>query len=1466
MTSQRIFQVLLISILALLVVSGVLTFIFFRMLGQSHRKAAASAQQAMVDPAPAKLTREAVPQPPKKRTPALHDTQLIGPSGAERKFGRKLAPPSESITNTPPPEAPPTPVPATAVPAAPPAGPQGPDAPAGPAGPASPSASVNCDEYGGPFDSLAEGAGLSVFADRQSICLDLRRPELKLQKDEKRVYTASGVQYDACLVDREVLVCMRLQDARSGGRADIGGWAGGSGPSGVSAATFSGSRLWKWHSEVSSSLYRQTAGRGPASAIPADRNNYVLGNNPQNWFTDLPAYKKVEYRDIYPGVDLTCFSDQSRMEYVFVASGNADPSAIHFSFDGGGDVRLDEMGNLVLSIQCGKVVQLPPQAYQIVDGLPQPVRSSYHLKDRRVSLDFQRIETPRAPVMSRRFDYLSYLGGRGKDQSYAIAVDGNGFVYVAGETDSPTFSSVPPAQREMRGSSDIFVTKFRASDAQVVYTTYLGGSSEDRAFGLAATDDGSVYVCGETLSTDFPTTNAVDALPPGTSWDAFLAKLDSDGRVVMSQRLGGNGDDRAFGVAVGPDGNVYVGGETTSGDFPILNGAKQPPVDGTRDGFVTRIDPIGKRVIYSTCFGGKKDDSVFAIAVDTIGAAHVAGETSSEDIPVSETCLKRIFGGGRTDAFVAKLTPQGNRVAYATYLGGSRDDRVNGIRVDVAGNIYIAGETASDDFPVTNAVQSVYGGGDRDAFMVKLFPDAAEYVYSSYYGGPGDDRAFDVAPDGIGKAYLVGTTTSPNLPMTNSFQATYGGGTSDGFVVKLDPLGHVIHSSYVGGSGDDFLYAVDTDPSGGGHVSGSTSSMNLPVINAIQSSHNGGDTDALLAKVPPEFSPGPEMQALSGGGQPGGPEYNFFMSKFEITNEEFVRFLNDAQGNANNARGTNMFFDAEGNIWLNPLMRREQDEMFRVADSRMVYHPEYPIGSRYQITPRVAPQGGSYTNHPVVGVSWYGAVKYCNWLTIDTGRGVAERCYREGTNTYDWAPTTCAPSNWIAGVFTTGERLDWLTTQGFRMPMDNAETPPRALTPFFRVSNADFARFLNDAEANPNTGKSSHMFFDPRGNVWMNPQMRTGRDEMFIVARGKIQYDPTQRAGRRYSVMNQSPVGSNDDLPVANVTWYGAMKYCNWSTLVRNPNNPAYCYREGPSEIDWAPVTCSLTNWVSGQFTDREKRTWLAVGGVRMPLQTAAARDLSDAGMDAFPATNSYPNPFNEFYKAAAWNGKSNTLYAFGRNTADQRDANYLDSGAFAQHDTTPVGFYNGSSYGGGVSTRTNENRFGIYDLSGNVSEWLTDPGKQGSLKDRAAYGGSWMSALPKVNERLYVHPYFADRFSGIRVVSTAGREEATFVVRIPYRICLCSAGTGEGCGMVKEEQKAELLKKEELGPEETIGVLEYNLPTMPQTTGIIYKEQPGAKVPEQPVTPPEPEEPQPPTPPTPPGPGPQPPVSPFFF
>ena len=323
-------------------------------------------------------------------------------------------------------------------------------------------------------------------------------------------------------------------------------------------------------------------------------------------------------------------------------------------------------------------------------------------------------------------DYSTYLGGSSEETGNAIAVDASGNAYVTGFTESPNFPTANALQPTYGGGFiDAFVAKIDASGTALVYSSYLGGIFDDYGSGIAVDASGNVYVTGYTSSSNFPTANALQPTHSGGLTDVFITKINASGAALLySTYLGGDqslqasSDNIGYGIAVDAQGNAYVTGFTTAQNFPTAN-ALQPALAGIQNAFITKINASGSALVYSTYLGGSLSEVGKAIGVDASGNAAVIGTTSSPDFP-TRNALQTTYGGGITDAFVAKVSASGTALVYSTYLGGSGEDTGLGVAVDSSGNTYVAGATGSQNFPTRNAFQSTYGGGDVDAFVSKI--------------------------------------------------------------------------------------------------------------------------------------------------------------------------------------------------------------------------------------------------------------------------------------------------------------------------------------------------------------------------------------------------------------------------------------------------------------------------------------------------------------------------------------------------------------------------------------------------------------------------------------------------------------------------------------------------------------------------------------------------------------------------
>jgi hypothetical protein len=625
--------------------------------------------------------------------------------------------------------------------------------------------------------------------------------------------------------------------------------------------------------------------------------NYFIGNDPSKWHVGISTFKRVRFRQVYPGIEAVYYGNQQQLEYDFTVAAGADPDNIRVRFEGADKVEVNAAGELLLSLGEDQIRQPPPTLYQEISGKRHAVEGKYVLKgDRQVGFAVEEYDASVPLVIDPVLPYSTYLGGNGDETGNSIAVDSAGNAYVTGSTRSTNFPTANAFQHTFVGVQDVFVTKFNPAGSALIYSTYLGGSDGDYGQGITVDSVGNVYLTGFTFSTNFPTANALQGTSGGNA-DAFVTKLNATGSVlVYSTYLGGSFTDYGYGIAVDSSGNAYITGETNSANFPIAHafqGTLGGGVPGSHtDAFVTKLNPAGSALVYSTYLGGSGnnfysgDDVGVGIAVDSAGNAYVTGWTQSQNFPTANAFQGTIGGPGYDDAFVTKFNAAGSALVYSTYLGGSNTDEGVGVAIDSAGNAYITGLTRSTNFPTANAFQGM-NHGDYDAFVTKINAAGSGLVYSTYLGGSALDYSLGIAVDSTGNAYIVGQTTSNNFPTANAFQSTNHGGplNYDAFVTKFNAAGSaLVYSTYLGGTDDDQGYAIAIDSGGNAYVTGGTWSADFPIANAFQNSPRGGDTDAFVTKIA-DATPGP-----TDFNRDGKPDYALFKSS---TRQTAIWYLNN---------------------------------------------------------------------------------------------------------------------------------------------------------------------------------------------------------------------------------------------------------------------------------------------------------------------------------------------------------------------------------------------------------------------------------------------------------------------------------------------------------------------------------------------------------------------------------------------
>jgi hypothetical protein len=612
------------------------------------------------------------------------------------------------------------------------------------------------------------------------------------------------------------------------------------------------------------------------------RVNYFLGNDSTRWHTDVPTYSGVTYSNLYPGISLGYSGTGWGLKGTYTVKPGADPSRIGWRYEGAKEISVDHAGNLHVQLSgkdsksAGELVEQAPVAWQEIEGRRLSVTVSYKVTGSKAAgFKVSAYDPSRPLVIDPVLAYSTYLGGAtaapgspADNGATAIALDSTGNIYVTGFTGTIDFPTANPDQPAYGGGLyDVFVTKFDPTGSTLVYSTYLGGMNDEKAFAIAVDSAGSAYITGFTQSPNFPTTptafqpvSSTGILPTNSS-DAFVTKLSPSGNaLVYSTFLGGNTNaENGFGIAVDSSGSAYVTGSTASTDFPTKN-PYQPMLSSgglAIDAFVTKLSADGSALVYSTylgggCSGGGLSEcginEGYGIAVDSSGSAYVVGDTDSSAFPTQNPLRPNLAGD--FDIFVTKFSPAGNTLVYSTYLGGSKAESGFGVAVDPSGNAYVTGKTASLDFPTVSAFQPAFGGGNYDAFVSKLNPDGSALVYSTYLGGSGSEGNLSrIGVDSSGNAYIVGSTDSTNFPTANAIQSARAGPGDNAFITKLNAAGNgLVYSTYLGGNSLNLGFGIAVDAAGNAYVAGQTWSANFPTKNPFQGSLRGTD-DAFIAKI-----------------------------------------------------------------------------------------------------------------------------------------------------------------------------------------------------------------------------------------------------------------------------------------------------------------------------------------------------------------------------------------------------------------------------------------------------------------------------------------------------------------------------------------------------------------------------------------------------------------------------------------
>ena len=704
--------------------------------------------------------------------------------------------------------------------------------------------------------------------------LPLSFEENRGQADSQVKFLSRSSGYNLFLTSTQAVFRFRKADFGSGNEATQGG-----------------------QNSASASLRMKLVGANPAARIAgtyqlSGKASYFIGADPAKWRTNIPTYAKVKYENVYAGVDLVFYGRERQLEYDFIVAPGADFRDIALGFEGADRVEVEDNGDLVLDTAAGEIRQKRPLIYQEVNGVRHTIAGRYALgeskgqKEEGISEEVSTRHTslitfeigdydPTKPlIIDPVLVYSTYLGGSGADRGLGISVDMQGNAYVTGETSSPDFvggGTPDPA-------GNIFVAKINATGNALVYSAFIGGSFTDRGSAVAVDSQGNAYIAGETKSSDFPTVPPpppCDLCPPPSAIpsNGFVLKLNAEGSSLgYSRQIGGSGEDRFHAIALAPDGEAYVTGETSSSNFPVTPGALGYAAYPT--------DPSGIPVVklnadgsigYAAVIGGNTGSGIsraFGIGVDEDCDPMTIGPTTARDFPQ--------VGGGSPDPgayptdpeniLAMKLNTTLSGFVYSTVIGGNTGagiSRALAVALGPGGVAYLTGETSARDFPVTPGAigYAAYPTepGDIRIPVVKLNADGSigyAALIGGYTGG-GISRGFGIAVDQSCIPMIVGDTSARDFPLTPGRFGSYP--TDPNYIValKLNMTGSsLIYSAAIGGntgSGASRANGVALDSAGNAYLTGQTSATDFPTA-SFDHTYNGGPTDAFVLKLGSAFN------------------------------------------------------------------------------------------------------------------------------------------------------------------------------------------------------------------------------------------------------------------------------------------------------------------------------------------------------------------------------------------------------------------------------------------------------------------------------------------------------------------------------------------------------------------------------------------------------------------------------------
>jgi fibronectin type 3 domain-containing protein len=591
-------------------------------------------------------------------------------------------------------------------------------------------------------------------------------------------------------------------------------------------------------------------------------NNYFYSNNTSKWVKGVMNYEKIIYKNLWNGIDLVYYFNENGLKYEFIISPGVNPERIQICLEGHNLIRLNNF-QLIIDLINGLSIEDKDLKIYYFDDSKIEINGNFKLiNENTYSFELLNYDSTKKIIIDPLI-YSTYIGGIGKDGGVGITLDSDKNSYISGYTVSSDFPTTVGIYDSTLNGNDIFITKINSEGTDLIFSTYIGGKSNESGADIAVDSIGNIYLTGGTRSADFPITNdAFDKNHNGKS-DFYLLKLNPKGsEIIYSTLIGGKEEDLGSKIIVDSSGNSYIIGSSWSSDFPTTENAYDKVYSGSYDIVIFKFNSAGSKLLFSTFLGGNYNDWAHGFTIDQYENVYLTG-SAPKDFPITNNVYDISHNGGYYDAYVAKLNQYGTELIFSTFIGGSDIDIGRDIKFDSFGNIIVIGDSWSSDFPTTaNAYNKSFNGGENDNFVFKLNSNASLLIFSTYVGGNDWENCKSLLIDSDDNIYVGSQSLSSDYPTTpNAFDNTYNGDTpyfGDIVIFILNSNGStLLFSTFIGGNNGENVKSMIFDTSSNIYLTGVTESLDFPTTyGCYDNSYNDND-DAYVLKLSNPCVPSP---------------------------------------------------------------------------------------------------------------------------------------------------------------------------------------------------------------------------------------------------------------------------------------------------------------------------------------------------------------------------------------------------------------------------------------------------------------------------------------------------------------------------------------------------------------------------------------------------------------------------------